>query len=97
MNIAPAWYIQEDAVEAGLSCTDIVPPVTGRERTADQAAGVTKLQELGATACASNTLLPRRRNRTDIARQREQLITSMRTPYFLAAWNEHSSCEQFKP
>jgi hypothetical protein len=82
MNIAPAWYKQEDAVEAGLSTVDIVPPVTSRDSAADQAAGVTTLQELGAAACATNTLLPCRRNRVDRAMQRERLVTAMAAPHF---------------
>jgi hypothetical protein len=67
MNIVPAWYKQEDAVEAGSLTVELVPPVTGRDRTADQAAGVIKLQELGADACATAPAPARRRNRTEIA------------------------------
>lgn len=60
----------------------MVPPVTGRESTADQVAGVTKLQELGAAACTTSAPLPWRRNRTEIATRRELFTIKTGTPYF---------------
>jgi hypothetical protein len=77
MNIVPAWYKQEDAVEEGSLTVDVAPPVTGRESTADQAAGGTKLQELGAAARATMAPLPWRRIRTENAARRELLIIGM--------------------
>jgi hypothetical protein len=66
MNIGPAWYKQEDAVEAGSLTVDTVPPITGRESRAVHAAGVTKLQELGAAARATIAALIWRRTSTEI-------------------------------
>jgi hypothetical protein len=58
MNNAPAWYTQDDVVELGSLTTEMVPPVTGLESTAAQEVGVTRLQELGAPARATNGPLP---------------------------------------